>query len=168
MMLRFLPFAQEHVQHIKLMFDLSEDGRKALVEHKDIRGYTLFEEDVVLGIGGSGLGTVVIRDALLGPYWNDGSDEDREHFPRLHVVDNPDPFTFHGLLDRLDPARTLFNVVSKSGTTALSVCGQEPVSLRCRASAIASTGRSIRCVGRFVRMLRLRPHCCSTKGRPVE
>ncbi len=51
-MLRFLPFAQEHVQHIKLMFDLSEDGRKALVEHKDIRGYTLFEEDVVLGIGG--------------------------------------------------------------------------------------------------------------------
>ena len=50
-MLRFLPFAQEHVQHIKLMFDLSEDGRKALVEHKDIRGYTLFEEDVVLGIG---------------------------------------------------------------------------------------------------------------------
>ena len=52
LMLRFLPFAQEHVQHIKLMFDLSEDGRKALVEHKDIRGYTLFEEDVVLGIGG--------------------------------------------------------------------------------------------------------------------
>ncbi|MAL84462.1 MAG: hypothetical protein CMF11_09030 [Idiomarina sp.] len=51
-MLRFLPFAQEHVQHIKLMFDLSEEGRKALVEHKDIRGYTLFEEDVVLGIGG--------------------------------------------------------------------------------------------------------------------
>tara|TARA_R100000808_G_scaffold19385_1_gene42091 strand:- start:7075 stop:7497 length:423 start_codon:yes stop_codon:yes gene_type:complete len=51
-MLRFLPFAQDHVQHIKLMFDLSEDGRKALVEHKDIRGYTLFEEDVVLGIGG--------------------------------------------------------------------------------------------------------------------
>lgn len=51
-MLRFLPFAQEHVQHIKLMFDLSEEGRKALVEHKDIRGYTLFEENVVLGIGG--------------------------------------------------------------------------------------------------------------------
>lgn len=51
-MLKFLPFAQDHIQHIKLMFDLSEDGRKALVEHKDIRGYTLFEEDVVLGIGG--------------------------------------------------------------------------------------------------------------------
>ena len=47
-MLKFLPFAQEHVQHIKLMFDLSEDGRKALVEHKDIRGYTLLRKMLCL------------------------------------------------------------------------------------------------------------------------
>jgi glucose-6-phosphate isomerase len=77
-----------------------------------------FEDVVVLGIGGSGLGAVALRDALLGPFWNERSDEGREHFPRLHVLDNPDPVTFRALLGHVDPARTLFNVVSKSGATA--------------------------------------------------
>jgi len=77
-----------------------------------------FEDVVVLGIGGSGLGAKALKDALLGLYWNDLSDDEREHFPRLHVVDNPDPATMRGLLGRLDPARALFNVISKSGTTA--------------------------------------------------
>jgi glucose-6-phosphate isomerase len=77
-----------------------------------------FEDVVVLGIGGSGLGAKALRDALLGPFWNDMSGERRDHFPRLHVVDNPDPFTMRGLLERVNPARALFNVVSKSGATA--------------------------------------------------
>ena len=77
-----------------------------------------FEDVVVLGIGGSALGATALRDALLGAFWNTRSGEEREHFPRLHVVDNPDPHTFAGLLKRVDPARTLFNVVSKSGGTA--------------------------------------------------
>lgn len=77
-----------------------------------------FEDVVVLGIGGSGLGATAVKEALLGPFWNDRSAEAREHFPRLHVVDNPDPVTVDALLEHLDPARTLFNVVSKSGATA--------------------------------------------------
>ena len=77
-----------------------------------------FEDVVVLGIGGSGLGAIALKEALLGPFWNERNADDRDHFPRLHVVDNPDPLTFHALLGRVDPARTLFNVVSKSGTTA--------------------------------------------------
>jgi glucose-6-phosphate isomerase len=77
-----------------------------------------FEDVVVLGIGGSGLGARALRDALLGPFWNDRTPEGREHFPRLHVVDNPDPDTMLGLLQRVDLAKTLFNVVSKSGATA--------------------------------------------------
>jgi glucose-6-phosphate isomerase len=77
-----------------------------------------FEDVVVLGIGGSGLGAKALEDALLGLYWNDKHSEERDHFPRLHVVDNPDPSTMQGLLERIDPARTLFNVISKSGTTA--------------------------------------------------
>lgn len=77
-----------------------------------------FEDLVVLGIGGSGLGAIALRDALLAPFWNQRSEEEREHFPRLHVVDNPDPATFGALLHLLDPARTLFNVISKSGATA--------------------------------------------------
>lgn len=77
-----------------------------------------FEDVVVLGIGGSGLGAIALKEALLGPFWNAMSDEERDHFPRLHVIDNPDPHTFSRLLDRLEPGRTLFNVVSKSGATA--------------------------------------------------
>lgn len=77
-----------------------------------------FDDFVVLGIGGSGLGAVALRDALLGPFWNEKSAEERDHLPRLHVLDNPDPHTFRALLDRIDPARALFNVVSKSGATA--------------------------------------------------
>ena len=77
-----------------------------------------FQDVVVLGIGGSGLGALALKEALLGPGWNDRSEDDRDHFPRLHVLDNPDPVTVGSLLDRLDPARTMFNVVSKSGATA--------------------------------------------------
>jgi glucose-6-phosphate isomerase len=80
-----------------------------------------FEDVVVLGIGGSGLGAIALRDALLGPGWNERSAEERDHFPRLHVVDNPDPVTLSRLLDRPDPARVLFDVVSKSGSTAETV-----------------------------------------------
>lgn len=77
-----------------------------------------FEDVVVLGIGGSGLGATALKEALLGPFWNAMDDEQRDHFPRLHVVDNPDPHTFAALLERLDARRTMFNVVSKSGATA--------------------------------------------------
>ncbi len=77
-----------------------------------------FEDVVVLGIGGSGLGAVALREALLGPAWNERSDDDRGYFPRLHVLDNPDPRTVEGLLDRLDLRKALFVVISKSGSTA--------------------------------------------------
>jgi glucose-6-phosphate isomerase len=77
-----------------------------------------FDNVVVLGIGGSGLGAVLLRDALLGPGWNERTPEGRDYFPGLHVLDNPDPNTLSTLLGRLDLRRTLFNVVSKSGSTA--------------------------------------------------
>ena len=77
-----------------------------------------FDDIVVLGIGGSSLGAIALRDALLGPFWNQQSAGQRDHFPRLHVLDNPDPHTYRALMNQIDPARTLFNVVSKSGATA--------------------------------------------------
>ena len=73
---------------------------------------------VVIGIGGSALGTAALRDALLAPGWNGLDAEARGGFPRLHLMDNPDPDSVSALLDRLDPASTCFNVVSKSGSTA--------------------------------------------------
>lgn len=77
-----------------------------------------FDTVVVLGIGGSALGTIMLQHALLAPHWNELDDEARDYFPRLYVLDNVDPSTIEPLLARLDLRRTLFNVVSKSGTTA--------------------------------------------------
>jgi glucose-6-phosphate isomerase len=77
-----------------------------------------FGNIVVLGIGGSALGTIALRTALLDPYWNELGDEARDFFPRLYVLDNIDPTTFAAFLDHIDLGRTLFNVVSKSGGTA--------------------------------------------------
>jgi glucose-6-phosphate isomerase len=79
---------------------------------------SFFENVVVLGIGGSALGTIALRQALLHPYWNELDAGERGELPRLYVLDNIDPTTIAPLLERLDLARTLFNVVSKSGTTA--------------------------------------------------
>ena len=77
-----------------------------------------FSDVVVLGIGGSALGARMFRGALRPPGWNALSDEAREYFPRLHVMDNIDPAELHALFERIDFARTLFLVISKSGGTA--------------------------------------------------
>jgi glucose-6-phosphate isomerase len=77
-----------------------------------------FETVVVLGIGGSSLGTLTLRDALLGPHWNLGDAERREHYPRLFVLENADPTSIVDLMGRIDLRRALFVVVSKSGSTA--------------------------------------------------
>lgn len=77
-----------------------------------------FNDVVVLGIGGSALGTIALRTALRGPHWNELGDEARDFYPRLHVLDNVDPSTIAPLLDRLDLGSTLFIVISKSGSTA--------------------------------------------------
>ncbi len=77
-----------------------------------------FSDVIVLGIGGSGLGAIALREALLPAGWNELGDEERSYYPRLHVLDNPDPRTVDALLDRLDLRKALFVVVSKSGSTA--------------------------------------------------
>ena len=81
-------------------------------------GGQAFSNLVILGIGGSALGTIALRTALLHPHWNELDDEARDFYPRLYVLDNVDPSTVSALLDRIDLRRTLFNVVSKSGGTA--------------------------------------------------
>jgi glucose-6-phosphate isomerase len=77
-----------------------------------------FDDVVILGIGGSALGPIAIRTALLAPNWNALSSSERGGRPRLHVLDNVDPRTIDALLARLDLSRTLFVVTSKSGGTA--------------------------------------------------
>ena len=76
------------------------------------------DDVVVLGIGGSALGAVALRTALLPRDWNVRSVAQRGGRPRLHVLDNVDPRSVRGLLEIVDPARTRFLVISKSGSTA--------------------------------------------------
>ena len=73
---------------------------------------------LVLGIGGSALGTKALLNALRPPAWNELDDEARDFFPRLTVVENVDPTTVEAALRRIDPRRVLVNVISKSGGTA--------------------------------------------------
>src|SRR5689334_7508904 len=77
-----------------------------------------FDDVVVLGIGGSALGPIALRTALLKPQWNALTRDERGGWPRLQVLDNVDPRTIAALLDRLDLTRSLFIVISKSGGTA--------------------------------------------------
>lgn len=72
---------------------------------------------VVLGIGGSALGPIATQTALQHPFYNNLPRELRRG-PCLFVPDNADPELNAGLLDVLDLERTVFNVITKSGTTA--------------------------------------------------
>ena len=77
-----------------------------------------FENILVLGIGGSALGGIALTEALLKPYWNLLSEEQREGMPRIFFMDNIDPDSMTALLDMLDLSKTLVNVITKSGDTA--------------------------------------------------
>lgn len=76
-----------------------------------------FENLLILGIGGSALGGLAMTEALLKPYWNFLTPEQRENYPRIFFLDNIDPDSVSGLLDILDLKKTLVNVITKSGST---------------------------------------------------
>jgi glucose-6-phosphate isomerase len=90
-----LPFLRLHEDTVTL------DRIKALAADHRKR----FDDLVVLGIGGSSLGGRALITAL-------GGSGSRVHFP-----DNLDPDRFSALMAGLDLDRTVFNAISKSGTT---------------------------------------------------
>ncbi|MBM3986268.1 MAG: glucose-6-phosphate isomerase, partial [Planctomycetes bacterium] len=94
------------------------DGRDALAQveaYAAARGGR-FENVVVLGIGGSALGTLALH-AALSPALNNLQRHSHNR-PRLFVVDNVDPTLVGGVLRLANPATSVFNVISKSGSTA--------------------------------------------------
>ncbi len=73
-----------------------------------------FDTMVVLGIGGSALGNRALYSAL----------RTERNLPRkLIVYDNVDPVFLHEILGQLNLDTTLFNVITKSGTTAETMAG---------------------------------------------
>ena len=77
-----------------------------------------YDHLIVLGIGGSSLGARALVGALRKPAWNELTDEEREFYPRITILENVDPTSIAAALGRIDPRRALVNVVSKSGGTA--------------------------------------------------
>ncbi|MDR1658620.1 MAG: glucose-6-phosphate isomerase [Deltaproteobacteria bacterium] len=75
------------------------------------------ETVVVLGIGGSALGANAVFNALR-PINHNALPPAKRQWPRLFIADNIDPEGFGVILDSLDPSKTFFNVISKSGATA--------------------------------------------------
>ncbi len=81
------------------------------VHQKQLRGYSgkPIVNIVNIGVGGSDLGPLMMTHAL---------DKDKHPYaPDIHFVSTLDARQLHKVLDRLDPATTLFVVASKSFTT---------------------------------------------------
>jgi transaldolase/glucose-6-phosphate isomerase len=72
----------------------------------DVKGAG-FSDVLLLGMGGSSLGPEVLGETF-------GT---QPGFPKLHVLDSTDPAQIKAFEQRIDPARTLFLVSSKSGST---------------------------------------------------
>ncbi|MCD7879916.1 MAG: glucose-6-phosphate isomerase [Candidatus Gastranaerophilales bacterium] len=77
-----------------------------------------FDNVLILGVGGSALGGKALCEAILSPYWNFLTKEQRNNYPRIFFLDNIDPDQMNSLFNILDLKKTLVNVITKSGSTA--------------------------------------------------
>jgi glucose-6-phosphate isomerase len=90
------------------------------------------DDFVVLGIGGSALGAVALLGALRPLDFNQLNRAQRGGRPRVTVLDNVDPDLMAEVLGRLDLSRTIFNVVTKSGSTGETMAQLAIVQARLR------------------------------------
>src|SRR2546423_1136541 len=79
----------------------SEEAKKIMSWAKKVRGS--FDTLVVLGIGGSALGTIAVQQALRPAYWNLKDKKARKGWLRVFVFDNVDPRWAADLAATLDP-----------------------------------------------------------------
>jgi glucose-6-phosphate isomerase len=117
--------AQRWIDNLKTMrasgevgfYDLpakTEEAAEIAKVAGDIR--SRFDDFVVMGIGGSALGVTTLVSSIGGPFHNMLPASNRG--PRVWVLDNVDPEFVADLLELVDPKRTMFNVITKSGSTA--------------------------------------------------
>lgn len=99
--------------------DLPYNQNKIVEEIKSYASEQMpkIEAFIVLGIGGSALGPMAVQQAINHPYYNELSDEKRGG-PKFYVVDNVDPEKLVYLFQIINVKKCLFNVISKSGSTA--------------------------------------------------
>ncbi len=95
-----------------LPFDFPEVVEDIKATGKMIR--EKFEAFVVLGIGGSALGSKALFTGLKHLRYNE---LENRGGPKFYVLDNVDPDGLSALFDVIDPAKTCFHAISKSGNT---------------------------------------------------
>ena len=88
----------------------------------DIKDYaavacTKFVNFVNVGIGGSALGSQALVMALCHPFHNQLPGRPNNGL-RMYFADNIDPDHMQGIFDVCDPAKTVYNIITKSGSTA--------------------------------------------------
>lgn len=115
--------ADERARGAYGFYDLYKDDAvfadiKATASEFLAKGY---DNLVILGIGGSALGTTALVTALKAPYYNLLTKKGRGNCPRAFVMDNIDPVTFRQMMRICPPQKTLYNIISKSGGTAETV-----------------------------------------------
>lgn len=76
-----------------------------------------FDNFVTLGIGGSALGSQALTQALCHPYHNLLSSRP-DGAMKMFFADNIDPDNLSGMFDVAPPEKTLYNIITKSGSTA--------------------------------------------------
>jgi transaldolase / glucose-6-phosphate isomerase len=94
--LGWLTIAEEQHRQLSALVSLAEDIRKQGFSHI-----------VLLGMGGSSLGPEVFAETF----------KQQSGWPELSVLDSTDPAQIRTIESKIDPARTLFIVSSKSGST---------------------------------------------------
>jgi len=101
-----LPYQKKEISEI---FDIVEN-----IKNK-------FDNFIVLGIGGSALGNIAIHNALNHKYYNLLPKNDRKGCPRIFILDNIDPKWIKDLIEIVDLKKTVFNVITKSGSTSETI-----------------------------------------------
>ena len=99
----------------ELAYNQKEVVADIIATAKEIR--KKYDYFVVLGIGGSALGPMAVFQALCHLHHNE-LPKGKRKAPKFYVEDNVDPERMAALLDVIDVKKTMFNVITKSGSTS--------------------------------------------------
>ena len=105
-----------HVQGVPVMPNVLATRQAMLAYADGVRTEGQVKDVVNIGIGGSDLGPLMVTKALRA----EGADD-----PRVHFVSNVDGAHLEAVLGKIDPASTLFIVVSKTFTTQETMANAE-------------------------------------------
>jgi len=125
-----LPKLLEKIHSRKQGFYEILDDKKSIEKFKNFaeKNKGKFKHIVILGIGGSALGASCLKKSLKYP---------QNDYPKLHIVDNIDPDLIQAVDSEIDYTKTLFLVITKSGTTAETLSQYYYFKAQCKAKKLS-------------------------------